>query len=92
VEVVLCVKLRNGQELTTEIAAQIRATIRRHSSARHVPAAIYAVSAIPQTANGKRNEAAARAAALGDDTSKFTSRANRECLAEHAALDGTRGL
>ncbi|MGW4334875.1 acetoacetate--CoA ligase [Rhodococcus koreensis] len=91
-EIVLFLKLRHPAALTEPLADTIRSLIRQKCSPRHVPAAIYQVSDIPQTVNGKRNEAAAREAVNGGDTQRFTSLANRECLKEYEDLAHAKGF
>lgn len=91
-EIVMCAQLKNGTILTEALAAEIRTTIRSQTSPRHVPGRIFQVSEIPKTLNGKRVEAAAKAAALGKDTSRFASLANRECLDEYGTVVQTNGF
>ena len=85
-EIVLCIKAKPGIALDAELAARIRAKIRRDASPRHVPARIHAVRDIPCTTNGKRMEAAARTAFSGGDTGNFSSLANPRCLDEYREL------
>lgn len=91
-EIVLCVQLASELNLDDSLAAAIRNAIRTQNSSRHVPARIYEVADIPQTQNGKRNEAAAKAAYLGTDTTRFTSLANPQCLKEYGSLNTARGF
>jgi acetoacetyl-CoA synthetase len=60
VRVVLFVRLKSGVELTEELRQKIRATIRKETTARHVPARIIAVPDIPRTLSGKLTELAVR--------------------------------
>ena len=85
-EIVLCVKLAEETDLSADLAASIRNRIRAECSPRHVPAAIYAVSEIPYTLNGKRVEAAARAVATAQEVRNLASLANPECLEGYRAL------
>lgn len=91
-EIVLCVQLKSYVHLNEILVAKIRKTIRTQNSPRHVPAKIYQVTDIPQTQNGKRNEAAAKAAYLGTDCKRFTSLANPQCLQEYALLKTTKAF
>lgn len=86
-EVVLCLKLREGQSLTPDLARRIRLAIRSAASPRHVPHRIHAVTAIPYTLNGKRVEGAARTAVAGGVVKNMGSLANPESLDEFRALD-----
>lgn len=91
-EIVLCVQLASDLHLDGPLAARIRNAIRIQNSSRHVPQRIYEVTEISQTHNGKRNEAAARAAYLGNDCTRFTSLANPQCLKEYALLNTARNF
>ncbi len=89
-EIVLCVKLNDGFELTPEFAAQIRGAIREGASPRHVPHRIHAVRAVPYTLNGKRVEGAARTTLEGKPVKNMASLANPACLEEYRALDRSK--
>ena len=58
--VVLFVKLKAGMKLDEPLRERIRQQIREHSTARHVPARILQVDAIPRTKSGKIVELAVR--------------------------------
>ncbi|WP_421217809.1 acetoacetate--CoA ligase [Aeromonas enteropelogenes] len=58
--VVLFVKLRVGLKLDDALRERIRQQIRQHCTARHVPARILQVDAIPRTKSGKIVELAVR--------------------------------
>ncbi len=60
VNVVLFVVLKGGANLTPEIEAEIRSTIRRGASDAHVPFLIKQVNTIPYTKSGKKVEIAVR--------------------------------
>ncbi len=89
-EIVLCVKLNDGFELTPEFAAQIRRAIREGASPRHVPHRIHAVQAVPYTLNGKRVESAARTTLEGKPVKNMASLANPASLEEYRALDRSK--
>ncbi|MCF6127717.1 MULTISPECIES: acetoacetate--CoA ligase [Mesorhizobium] len=89
-EIVLCVKLSDGFELTPEFAGQIRRAIRAGASPRHVPHRIHAVQAVPYTLNGKRVEGAARTTLEGKPVKNMASLANPACLEEYRALDRSK--
>ncbi|KAA0024902.1 acetoacetate--CoA ligase [Antrihabitans cavernicola] len=91
-EIVLCVVLTEGVNLDEDLASQIRKVVRAQASPRHVPHAIYQVTDLPYTHNGKVIEKAAKAAALGLDVERFTSLRNRQSLAEFADLAGRVSL
>lgn len=56
VRIILFVVLRSGQKLDAAMVAEIRQTVRTHTTARHIPAKILQVSAIPKTRSGKITE------------------------------------
>ena len=87
-EIVLCLKLAEGQALSPDLAGRLRKMLRDECSPRHVPAAIYPVADVPYTINGKRVEGAAKAVATGGEVKNRASLANPECLAQFATLDG----
>ncbi|GAB2560073.1 acetoacetate--CoA ligase [Gracilibacillus alcaliphilus] len=76
-EIVLCVVV---DQLTEELAKQIRREIRLKASPRHVPRRIYQVSDIPHTNNGKKVEGAAKTEAIGKQVKNKASIRNPECL------------
>lgn len=91
-EIVLCLKMSGAGAATPDLAREIRARLRQECSPRHVPAAIYVVSEIPYTINGKRVEGAARAVAAGQEVRNIASLANPDCLAEYAGLSAGAAL
>jgi len=56
--VILFVKLAEGYQLTDELAAKIKKTLREKASPRHVPAKIIEIPDIPYTLNMKKVESA----------------------------------
>ena len=91
-EIVLCVKLKPGTALTTDLADHLRKSIRDQTSPRHVPHRIHAVRDIPYTLNGKRVEGAARAMLEGRAVKNIGSISNPESLAEYRNLDRSAAL
>jgi acetoacetyl-CoA synthetase len=87
-EIVLFVCLREGLELDESLATVIRAAIRLRSSPRHVPRAIFRISAIPCTRSGKKVELAVRRVLEGRPVDNRGALANPEVLDEVAALVG----
>jgi acetoacetyl-CoA synthetase len=51
---VLFLKMNDGQELSPNLVARIKSTIKQGLSARHVPAVIDECPEIPVTTNGKK--------------------------------------
>lgn len=86
-EIVLCLKMAEGQTVTMDLAKAIRTNLRKECSPRHAPEVIYPVTDIPYTINGKRVEGAAKAMATGGEVKNRASLANPESLAQYAALD-----
>jgi acetoacetyl-CoA synthetase len=81
VRVVLFVKLREGLELSDELAAAIKRRIRENTTPRHVPAKIVQVADIPRTKSGKIVELAVRDVVHGREVK------NLEALANPGALE-----
>ena len=87
VRIVLFVKLAAGvRDLDEALRDRIRQTIRRHTTLRHVPAKILAVSEIPRTRSGKIAELSVREAVHGRTAAEFSALANPECLALYRDL------
>ena len=82
VRVVLFVQLREGVDLTNELKALIRNTIKENTTPRHVPKKIIAVPDIPRTISGKITELAVRNVVHGDPVKNTEALANPEAL-EH---------
>jgi acetoacetyl-CoA synthetase len=62
------------------LVRQIRATIRTHATARHVPAKIIAVPDIPRTLSGKTSELAVRNVIHGLPVKNADALANPQAL------------
>ncbi len=86
VRVILFVRLAEGVELDETLDKEIRATIRAHTTARHVPAKILAVPDIPRTLSGKPTELAVRNVIHGLPVG------NQDALANPRALEYFRDL
>ncbi len=84
-QVVLFVKVREGK-LDDALRDAIRKTIREKVSPRHVPGAIFEVSGVPYTINGKKVELAVKYIALGREITNRETIANKEVLAEYERL------
>ncbi|RMH83559.1 MAG: acetoacetate--CoA ligase [Actinomyces sp.] len=94
VRIVLFVVLRDGVELTDELAQRIRRTIRDGCTPRHVPAVIGQVPDIPRTRSGKIVELAVREVIHGRPVKNVEALANPEALEyfrDHPALAGDAG-
>ena len=86
VEVVLCLKLREGVALDEDLASRVRTTIRQATTPRHVPAHIFAVGDIPYTISGKKVEKAVRDTITGGAVHNRDALANPTSLDEYATL------
>ena len=86
VRVVLFVKMADGHELTDDLTARIKSTIRANCSPRHVPALIVAVPDVPRTRSGKLVELAVRDVVHGRPVR------NTEALANPESLENFKGL
>ena len=80
VRVVLFVKLRESVELTDELKAKIRSTIKQNTTPRHVPGKILEVDDIPRTKSGKIVELAVRNVVHGEPVKNKEALANPEAL------------
>jgi acetoacetyl-CoA synthetase len=89
--IVLFVRLRNGQELTTDLEKLIRSRVRSGATQRHVPSRIIAVTEIPRTRSGKISEVAVRDTINGRAVENVAALANPECLAEYRNLTALQG-
>ena len=72
--------LREGVELTDQLKASIRQTIKENTTSRHVPKKIIAVPDIPRTMSGKIVELAVRDMVHGDEIKNTEALANPESL------------
>jgi acetoacetyl-CoA synthetase len=86
VRVVLFVRLQGDAQLDEPLKKEIRAIIRSHTTARHVPAKIIAVPDFPRTLSGKLTELAVRNVVHGLPVK------NLEALANPGALEHFRDL
>ncbi|HEY5187851.1 MAG TPA: acetoacetate--CoA ligase, partial [Solirubrobacteraceae bacterium] len=80
----LFVVLRDGEELTDELVAQIRRRVREDCSPRHVPNEIRQIAAVPRTLSGKVLEVPVKRILSGTPAEQAAS---RESLANPEALD-----
>jgi acetoacetyl-CoA synthetase len=80
----LFVVMREGAELSDDIAARIRRRIREDCSPRHVPNDIIAVSEVPKTLSGKLLELPVKRILMGTPVEKAAA---RDSLANPHALD-----
>jgi acetoacetyl-CoA synthetase len=87
---VLLVQLKPGATLDAALAARVRTVLLERGSAAMVPARIAAVTALPETHNGKRSEAAARDAVNSRSARNREALRNPECLDEIAAHPALR--
>jgi acetoacetyl-CoA synthetase len=80
----LFVVLREGEELSDELAAELKRGIREQCSPRHVPNAIYQIAEVPRTLSGKVLEVPVKRILMGTPPAQAAS---RDSLANPAALD-----
>jgi acetoacetyl-CoA synthetase len=73
-----------GGELTDELSAQIRRSVREHCSPRHIPDRIVQIPEVPRTLSNKKLEVPVKKILLG---AAPESAASRDSLANPAALD-----
>ncbi len=80
----LFVVMREGEELTDEVIAQIKRRIREDCSPRHVPDEIRRIAEVPRTLSGKVLEVPVKRILMGTPAEQAAS---RESLANPKALD-----
>lgn len=80
----LFVMMKEGYTLTTNIKQQIKQTIRKNCSPRHVPTHIYEVFDLPKTLNGKKLEIPIKRILGGEAVDKVV---NKDSLANPEALE-----
>jgi acetoacetyl-CoA synthetase len=78
--VVLFVVLKDGVTLNEKLKADIKQTIRKHTTPRHVPSIIIQVNEIPRTISGKIVELAIRKTVLGEEVTNKDALANPDAL------------
>ena len=86
VRIILFVKLAQGIQLTEDLIAKIKTTIRYNTTPRHVPAKIIAIDDIPCTINMKKAEKAVRNVIHGEPV------LNTDALANPASLDQYKNI
>jgi len=79
-QIVLFLKMADGELLHRELADAIRKRLRDRCSARHVPGFIAAAPDLPKTMSGKLSEIAVRSAMNGSNLGNSGALANPECL------------
>lgn len=80
----LFVVLREGEELTDDLVARIKARIRTDCSPRHVPNEVHRIAEVPRTLSGKALEVPVKRILMGQPADQAAS---RDSLANPAALD-----
>lgn len=81
--VVLFVKLKSGLKLDEALRERIRQQVRQHCTARHVPARILQVDAIPRTKSGKIVELAVREVVHNRPVNNTHALADPEVLSQY---------
>ena len=85
----LFVVLREGEDLSDDLVAQIKRSIRETCSPRHVPNEVFAIAEVPRTLSGKVLEVPVKRILTGTPVEQAAS---RDSLANPAALDWFVGL
>jgi acetoacetyl-CoA synthetase len=80
----LFVVLREGEELSVELAAEIKRRIREQCSPRHVPDEVFQIGEVPRTLSGKVLEVPVKKILTGESPERAVS---RDSLANPEALD-----
>jgi acetoacetyl-CoA synthetase len=80
----LFVVLREGEDLTDELIAEIKRRIREQCSPRHVPNEVFQIAEVPRTLSGKTLEVPVKKILMGEPPERAAS---RDSLANPASLD-----
>jgi acetoacetyl-CoA synthetase len=80
----LFVVLREGEELTDELATEIKRRVREDCSPRHAPSEIRQIAEVPRTLSGKVLEVPVKRILMGESADKAAS---RDSLQNPSALD-----
>lgn len=80
----LFVVLKEGAELTDELAARLKKRVRDDCSPRHVPSTVHSIAEVPRTLSGKVLEVPVKRILMGTPPEQAAS---RDSLANPAALD-----
>jgi acetoacetyl-CoA synthetase len=80
----LFVVLREGEQLSDDLVAQIKRRIRSDCSPRHVPNEVHQIAEVPRTLSGKVLEVPVKRILMGQPADRAAS---RDSLANPAALD-----
>jgi acetoacetyl-CoA synthetase len=80
----LFVVLREGNEVTAELSAEIARRVRERCSPRHVPDEVFQIAEVPRTLSNKALEVPVKRILMGADPAKAVS---RDSLANPEALD-----
>lgn len=83
VEVVLFVKMADGEELTEERIVEIKKEIKTNTTPRHVPREVFPISDIPYTRSGKKMELLVTRLLNNKPPTNLEAVANPECLDEY---------
>lgn len=83
VDVILFVKMKDNEVLTTERKKEIKDLIKKNTTPRHVPREIYSVGDIPYTRSGKKVELAVTRIISNREVTNVEAIANAECLMEY---------
>ena len=79
-------KKRRTSKLDEDLKQQIRTTLRKEKSPRHVPDEIHQISAVPRTISGKKVELAVKKTLKGEPLTNNEALVNPETLEEFKKL------
>tara|TARA_R110002072_G_scaffold276051_1_gene437543 strand:+ start:288294 stop:290219 length:1926 start_codon:yes stop_codon:yes gene_type:complete len=83
VDIVLFVKLKDGEELSEQRVLEIKKLIKANTTPRHVPRHVWQISDIPYTRSGKKMELAITRIINARELKNIEAVANPECLKEY---------
>ncbi len=83
VDIILFVKMKNGETLSDEKIKDIKKCIKTHTTPRHIPRHIFQVRDIPYTRSGKKMEVPVSRILSGKKVTNKDAVSNIECLNEY---------
>ncbi|WAR03443.1 AACS-like protein [Mya arenaria] len=89
--VILFLKMAPGAPFTPDLVNNVKTCIRKHLSARHVPAFVLPCTDIPYTISGKKVEVAVRRVIAGQEVLQKGALANPDCLLQYANIPELQG-
>ena len=88
--IILFIKIKNGFAMSNDLVKDIKSTIKKSCSPRHVPKKIIQINDIPYTINGKKVELAVKQVIQNIEIKNKDSLANPEILDDYKEISELR--